>query len=181
MTNKVKPKKGKGQLKAIDGGKSKRGKKGASAERIAAVKDHLEKEGHPATLKARELAKRAEAGDQTALDAMTKIVVTFESWRKAIGKRLDEGKAIKTLVGAAESRFAAAVEASPPADATEQWLANDWPLEKLKSVESVWQELKEAEAEAEERMAKANDDVRKAAKALDRAMVDGAQLTIPGT
>lgn len=127
-------------------------------------------------LKADELRVLAAGGDAVALDAMTKIVATFEKWKRALGVQRDERAACAALVGAAEAKLGNAVEEAQPVDAGE-----DWPLIKLRAVESAWQDLTEAKAEATERNSVAMDRVRKLGSALERAVQDGAQLTIPGT
>jgi len=96
-----------------------------------------------ATLKADELKALAEGGDAGALEAMTKIIATFEKWKRSLGVQRDERAACAALVGAAEASLANVVEEAAPIDAGE-----DWPLIKLRSVEAAWQNCTEAKAEA---------------------------------
>ena len=128
-------------------------------------------------LHAKELAERAAGGDLDALKAMEKIVVSFERWKKALFNQASEGEACRKLVGTAESVFANKVEEAMPEDAT----AADWPMVKLRGIEVSRQDLCEAKSERDERMTTARDVVKKWGSALERAMRDGAQLTIPGT
>ncbi len=129
-----------------------------------------------ATLKAKELAKLAAAGDTNALGALEKIVVTFERWKKALADQKEINRKAKELEAGAEAGFENAVEAGLPTSATPGQI-----LEKLRSVESAYSEQKDAGHEATEMRTGASEKVKAAASKLERATQDGAQMTIPGT
>jgi len=149
-------------------------KNGGRKAKATKAKPHAAAKAVP--LKAEELQALAAGGDASALEAMTKIIATFEKWKRALGEQRQERQACAALVGAAEAKLANVVEESPPMDAT-----LEWPTLKLRAVEATWQDLTEAKAEAHERNSTAMDRVRKLGSALERAVQDGAQLTIPGT
>jgi hypothetical protein len=126
-------------------------------------------------LRAKELAARAAGGDLDAVKAMERIVVSFERWKKALATAREERDATSRIVGAQEAAFGNAIEAPLESGSTAE--AED----KLRRVEVAWQDLTEAKAERDERNATASDDVKKWANTLERAMREGAQLTLPGT
>lgn len=126
-------------------------------------------------LKAKELAQRSADGDEGALGALEKIVVTFERWKKALGDQREVNRKAKEVEGAARATFENAIEAGMPSHPD----AND-VHDKLRSVEHAYQEQKEATAKAVEMRNEASDKVKKAAAKLERATQDGAQMTIPG-
>lgn len=146
-------------LRSVDGGKGKGGDKEDAAQ-----------------LKAKELANRAANGDKEALKALEKIVVCFERWKKAIGDQKDVNRKAKELEGAADATFENAIEQALPASPDHNAI-----FEKLRVVESTYQEQKDATAEANEMRTNASDKVKAASGKLERATQDGAQMTIPGT
>jgi hypothetical protein len=128
-----------------------------------------------AKLKADELADRARNGDVEALKALEKIVVCFERWKKALGDQREANRKAKEIEGAAEATFQNAIEAGLPTNADPNAI-----FEKLRSVESTYQEQQDAHAKAVELRTEAAEKVKKAAAKLERATQDGAQMTIPG-
>ena len=81
----------------------------------------------------------------------------------------------KELEASAAATFENAVEAGLPTNATADDVSR-----KLASVEQAWQARVEAEAQAGELKKEASELVKQAAAGLDRAMQEGAQLTLPG-
>jgi len=128
-----------------------------------------------AKLKASELADRARNGDADAMKALEKIVVCYERWRKTLGDQREVNRKAKEIEGSAEATFQNAIEAGLPSNPD----AND-VFEKLRTVESAYQEQQDAHAQASELRSEAAEKVKKAAAKLERATQDGAQLTIPG-
>ena len=162
--------------KKKSGNRLKPNKKAATARKTKKAEEASKARAKSAPkMNARELAERAANGDTSALSALEKVVSGFERWRKVLADQRDENKACAELVGGREAALAHVIEEAKPVDST----ASDWPIQKLRGVEVAWQDLQEAKAEATERRNAANDKVRKAGKALDRAMQDGAQLTLP--
>ena len=136
-----------------------------------------ENKGKPdAQLKAKELAKRAAAGDPDALKALEKIVVCFERWKKALADQREVNRTAKELEGGRAAAFENAVEEGVP---TNPNMDQVWG--KLRLVEEAWQEHKEAIAKAAEMRTAAAEKVKKRGGELERAAQDGAQMTIPGT
>lgn len=172
--NVVKPdfgKRGKGGKGGKGGAKRKGGaKKGGSKK-----KDDKPKESQ-ADLKAKELTERAKSGDPEALSALSKIVVSFERWKKALADQRQANSDAKELEGGADAAFENAVEQGLPVNADANAV-----FKKLQAVEMAWQEKKEAYEEAAQIKSAAADKVKRAAGILERATQDGAQLTIPGT
>jgi len=133
-----------------------------------------EKKRDAAQLKASELRRLADGGDVGALDALETIVVTFERWKKAGSEQKEVSRMARELEAGAEAGFENAVEAGLPTNATPEQV-----LEKLRTVESTYQEQKEAGARAQEMRSIASDAVKAAAGKLERATQEGAQMTLP--
>ncbi len=126
-------------------------------------------------IQAKELQKRAENGDRQALEALGKIASCFERWRMRVATERKTRRHAKKLEASAAATFENAVEAGLPTNATADDVSR-----KLASVEQAWQARVEAEAQAGELNKEASKLVKQAAAALDRAMQEGAQLTLPG-
>ena len=149
-------------------------KGGKGGDNLVKLKPGSKSQKDDAPLKAKELAEKAKNGDPDALKALEKIVTCFERWRKALVDQKEANRKAKELEGAAQATLENAIEAGLPANAD-----GNAVFEKLRAVESAWQEQKDAGLAANELRDVASKKVKEAAGKLERATQDGAQVTLP--
>lgn len=122
---------------------------------------------------ARELTKRAEAGDSDALRKLTDVVVAFEQLTTFEHKLKKIRAQWKDKVGAQEARFSNEIEEAHDVGARESDHSK-----KLRRVEVAWSELTDVKAAKKEAESVVKAEIRKWRKQLNKAMENSAQLTM---
>lgn len=121
------------------------------------------------------LMERAENGDAGALSALVGIVDGFGRWKKAIDAQKEVRREAAAIEAAASAVFENAAEMCLPAK--EDMAAIK---ENLYMMKAAWQDQKEAVAKSSVMREMAGEVVKTAAKKLEKASSDAAQLTLPG-
>ncbi len=122
---------------------------------------------------ARELEKRAKAGDSLALEKLGEVVVSYEAMTSAEHTRKKQKEKWKEKVGAAEARFRNEIESPHPPGAKEADHSK-----KLRRVEVAYQDHEDAKAAAKEADNVCKAEIKKQKKRLSKAMENSAQLTM---
>lgn len=108
-------------------------------------------------------------------DAAKRIVKRYTAWQEATGQLHDVSKAAAERVKSAKGSFETVIQTTVPTDDLEA------KAKKLGDVTENWASWQDAIATGADERKKAKEKRTKAAKALDRAVEETRQLSLPGT